>query len=64
MKRVAIFLSIFTSFLIALNNDKPNFKNLNFLSYHTFSTINYHLRDSSASLIARYEFGSFGKWVC
>ena len=30
MKRVAIFLSIFTSFLIALNNDKPNFKNLNF----------------------------------
>ena len=30
MKRVAIFLSIFTSFLIALNNDKSNFKNLNF----------------------------------
>ncbi len=30
MKRVTIFLSIFTSFLIALNNDKPNFKNLNF----------------------------------
>ena len=30
MKRVAIFISIFTSFLIALNNDKPNLKNLNF----------------------------------
>ena len=30
MKRVAIFLSIFTNFLIALNNDKLNFKNLNF----------------------------------